>query len=184
MPARPVSLAAPIALIGAAVILPPLWPSRVTASPDGVDWSVAADADGCRSCHLGPSDAPDVAALSINGLPKQPRSGVRYELTVTLEHPALRNAGFLLAVESEGGPAGTLAPADQRTETSGASARSTWEGSFPGGPGRASWELVWTAPQPTAGPIVFSLWANAGNDDLSPLGDHPAHRSWQIAAVR
>lgn len=171
----------PIALIGTALMLPPLWPSPVNASPDGVDWEVSADAEGCRSCHLGSAEAPDTATLTIDGLPRQPEAGVRYELTVTLAHPALRNAGFLLTVESNDEPAGSLAPTDQRTETSGARARSTWEGSFPREPGRARWALVWTAPEPTDGPIVFSLWGNAGNDDLSPLGDQAVNRTWRVA---
>ena len=170
-------------MIGTALMLPPLWPSRVNASPDGVDWAVSADADGCRSCHLGTPDAPDPALLTLDGLPGQPESGARYPLTVTLEHPGLRNAGFLLTVESNDGPAGSLAATDRRAETSGARARSTWEGSFPREPAKARWELVWTAPEPADGPIVFSLWGNAGNDDLSPLGDHPVHRTWRIATA-
>ncbi|HEY5665524.1 MAG TPA: choice-of-anchor V domain-containing protein [Gammaproteobacteria bacterium] len=181
MPGKARFIAVPIALIGSAFILPPLGASRVYASPDEVEWETAKSPDGCRSCHLGTADAPGPAALTIEGLPSQPEPGTAYALSVILEHPALRNAGFLLSVESNDEPAGALTPTDQRAETNGSSARSTWEGSFPAEPGKARWELVWTAPDPADGPIEFSLWGNAGNDDLSPLGDHPVHRTWQIA---
>jgi hypothetical protein len=42
------------------------------------------------------------------------------------------------------------------------------------------WTVVWTAPARAAEMIRFELWANAGNDDLSPLGDRLHHRIWQV----
>src|SRR5690606_40073437 len=54
---------------------------------------------------------------------------------------------------------------------SGARARSTEQGSQPEADGRAEWSVVWQAPASLELPIVFELWANAGNDDQSPFGD-------------
>ena len=173
----------PISLLGTALMLAGVSPSPVRASPDGADWTIAETPDGCRSCHLGEPAASDSTALSIEGLPKNPQAGRRYDLTVVLEDPALRYAGFLLSTSSGDGPAGAVESIDEQTEASGASARSTWEGTFPGQPGRASWRLIWTAPDEIPGMIRVSLWGNAGNDDLSPLGDRPYHRTWQIPAA-
>jgi hypothetical protein len=175
---------APIVLFGAVlgIVLPPA--AGVLASPDGAEWTTSVDPEGCRSCHLGAPDAVDTASVSIEGLPEQPVAGRRYELEIVVEDPALRNAGFLLSVAAGRRPAGSLAAVDERTETSGASARSTWEGSFTDQPGMARWRLDWTAPAQLDGPLLFDLWANAGNDDLSPLGDRPQHRSWLVPAAR
>jgi hypothetical protein len=98
-----------------------------------------------------------------------------------LEDPELQNAGFLLAVSAQAGPAGALGSSDERTETNGAMARSTYDGTEPAAAGRASWRLVWTAPAVVEGPLRFDLWANAGNWDLSPLGDRVHHRVWRLA---
>ena len=45
------------------------------------------------------------------------------------------------------------------------------------------WRVTWTAPASLAGPIRFEIWANAGNDDLSPLGDRLHHRVLEIPAA-
>ena len=108
--------------------------------------------------------------------------GNAYTLQIVLTDPALQIAGFLLDITSADAPAGTLASVDATTETQGARARSTRAGALPPAPGTMRWTLVWTAPPAPAGPIRFELWANAGNDDLSPLGDRLHHRLWQIAA--
>jgi hypothetical protein len=177
--------ALPVVAIGSALCLgiPPI--TRVLASPDGAEWDAASDPEGCLSCHLGAPELGESESLVIEGLPEQTSAGQSYDLTVILEDPALRNAGFLLTIRAAGQPAGSLAAVDDRVETNGASARSTWEGSFPEQPGRASWQLVWTAPAARGGTAIdLDLWGNAGNDDLSPLGDRPHHRTWHLPAPR
>jgi hypothetical protein len=174
------SRAAPIALIGAALLLNTLILTSGLASPDGAAWETAETPNGCLMCHL---DSPEISAseaLTIEGLPKRPAAGERYELTIVLEDPTLRNAGFLLSIWADGTTTGELSANDDRVETQGAQARSTWDGSLPAAPGEARWQLVWTAPAVVDQPLSFDLWGNAGNDDLSPLGDRLHHRIWQL----
>lgn len=160
----------------------------VPASPDGAEWDTATDPAGCKRCHL---DSPDPidndAALAITGLPDAPEPGRQYRLTVVLSDPDLVTAGFLLRVRSDAteagdaAAAGRLSPADDTTETrEGTLARSTRAGSVPATAGEAAWSVDWTAPESTPSSIVFELWGNAGNDDLSPLGDHVHRRIWEI----
>lgn len=172
--------AAPIGLIGAAVVLDLLLVSAVFASPDGAEWETAEDPIGCQQCHLGSPDPADSQALAIEGLPKRPEADERYELTIVLSDPALRNAGFLLSILSDGSPAGEFSAVDDRTETNGAQARSTYESTTPDEPGNASWQLIWTTPAVLEEPLRFELWGNAGNYDLSPLGDRLHHQSWHL----
>lgn len=170
--------AAPIVMIGAALLAQ----SPASASPDGAEWETADDPEGCRSCHLGAPEISSAAALTLDGLPETPEAGEAYQLTITLVDAALKNAGFLLSIDSDGSAAGRLESKDGRTESSGSRARSNWDGSFPAEPGKSHWQLVWTAPAVIDGAFSFDLWANAGNDDLSPLGDRPYHRRWDIPA--
>jgi len=183
LPNRPVPGAPLIVAVALALAGLPVAPS-VLASPDGADWQVVELPDGCRSCHLGEDAEQTRGTLEISGLPDSPLPGQAYPLTIAIEDPALRNAGFLLTVRSETAAAGSLTAADTAIETNGAQARSTWDSSFPPQPGRASWELIWTAPEVIDAVLKFDLWGNAGNDDLSPLGDRPQHRIWEIAPPR
>jgi hypothetical protein len=153
------------------------------AAPDGVDWTIAATDAACAGCHLGSDPVSDPAALRLLGLPAVIEPGREYPLTIVLEDPALRNAGFLLTIRAGSNAAGTLKATDDRVETLAAQARSSWQGSFPPGPGRASWTLLWQAPAVADAGIRFDLWANAGNDDLSPLGDRLHHRTFDLAAL-
>lgn len=174
------SRAAPIALIGAAFLLSTLILSSGLASPDGAAWETAEAANGCLMCHLDSPQALESEALTIEGLPKRPTAGERYELTIVLKDPTLRNAGFLLSIWADGTTTGELSATDDRVETRGAQARSTWDGSFPAAAGEARWRLAWTAPAVMDQPVRFDLWGNAGNDDLSPLGDRLHHQIWQL----
>jgi hypothetical protein len=186
-------------LIISAVTL--LLAAPAVASPQGADWTAIDHAAGCGSCHLGSPDPTDSPAIAIEGLPERAIPGKAYTLQIVVTDPALQIAGFMLAVTSAGTPsgapasgdtatthanvdvpAGTLANADATSETLDARARSTRAGALPPAPGAMRWTLVWTAPPALAGPIHFELWANAGNDDLSPLGDRLHHRIWQIPA--
>lgn len=151
------------------------------SAPDGAEWATAADPMGCTSCHFDSPPSMSSDALVIEGLPDRVEAGRTYGLTLLLSDPAMKNAGFMLSVATNGKPAGTLSAADARTETDAAVARQTRAGSVPSGPGRSRWQLSWTAPDPIVAPIIFDLWGNAGNDDLSPFGDRLHHRVWQLA---
>jgi hypothetical protein len=162
--------------------------SAATASPKGADWAVIEDAAGCGSCHLGAPDpaaspdATDSPGLVIEGLPPRALPGTTYALQIVLTDSALRIAGFLLEVTSDTQPSGQIASMDAATESLGARARSTRAGALPAAPGVMRWRVAWIAPQSLAGPIRFEVWANAGNDDLSPLGDRLHHRVFEIPA--
>lgn len=174
------------ALISGAVVVACnlLAPARSWARPDGADWSLAATAEGCAACHLGTEAPVDSDALLIEGLPAAFAAGKSYRLTIVLADPALRNAGFLLTILGDDGTgAGQLAAIDSRTEAAGGQARSTWDGSFTARPGLARWTLDWTAPAAGSGELRFDLWGNAGNDDLSPLGDRLFHREFTLGPL-
>jgi hypothetical protein len=156
---------------------------RGQASPKGADWSVIDTGGGCGSCHLGSPDPTDSPAVSIEGLPGRLRPGESYTLDIVLSDPDLRIAGFLLDVTSANAPSGSLAGIDATTESAGARARSTQSGARPPSPGAMRWTVVWTAPSTLAGPVRFEIWANAGNDDLSPLGDRLHHHVLEIPAA-
>jgi hypothetical protein len=156
---------------------------RGQASPKGAEWSVIDTPDGCGSCHLGSPDPTDSSAVSIEGLPRRARPAESYTLEIVLSDPELKIAGFLLDVSSANAPSGTLASVDATTETQGARARSTRSGNRPASAGAMRWTVVWTAPSALAGPVRFTIWANAGNDDLSPLGDRLHHHVLEIPAA-
>jgi hypothetical protein len=172
--------AAPIATVCAAALFCASLAGPAPASPDGAQWETATRPEGCLACHLGAPVTEQSDGLVIEGLPKQPIAGEAYPLSIALTDPDLMNAGFLLRVDAEAGSPGTFESVDGRTETMGALARSTYAGSTPAEPGNARWALVWIAPGAIEGPLRFSLWANAGNWDLSPLGDRLHHRDWRL----
>jgi hypothetical protein len=161
---------------GVAIVTGLLAAGSASASPDGPEWTIADEPDGCGSCHLSEAETTETAGLELLGLPAAIEAGRQYILTVVLEDPALRNAGFLLTIRAGGADPGTLAASDDRVEVAGEQARSTWPGSFTDETGRARWQLLWTAPVTPLGGLRFEIWANAGNDDLSPLGDRLHHR--------
>lgn len=175
-------MAAPVRWIGAAFIAASAAFATALAVPEGADWNTVATAEGCGSCHLGASAPPAGAGLSIEGLPDKPAAGNTYPLTIVLEDPALVNAGFLLSVTAGESSAGRLEAVDERVEieAGGNRARSTRAGSDQPEAGQGRWRLRWTAPGAPVPALMFELWANAGNDDLSPLGDRPWHRRWQL----
>src|SRR5690606_16731495 len=125
---------------------------------------------GCPQCHFDAPPVEDSAAIAIEGLPERATPGMRYEIVVRLTDAEMRNAGFLLSAwQGDKEPAGSFAAVDERTAVNGAQARSTKAGSAVRA-GVAEWALEWTAPADPE-PVRFELWANAGNDDASPLGD-------------
>jgi hypothetical protein len=113
-------------------------------------------------------------------LPRRASPSATYALEIVLEDPALKIAGFLLEVTAADAPAGTFSSIDATTESLGARARSTRLGALPPAPGAMRWRMIWTAPASLAAPVRFEIWANAGNDDLSPLGDRLHHRVIEI----
>jgi hypothetical protein len=184
LPGSADSRASTIGQIGAAVLLTAWIATIAVASPDGAAWNTVSDPAGCMQCHRDSPDLPQSQALTLNGLPRRPVAGQRYVLTIAVRDPALKNSGFLLSVLSDEAAAGEFDSVDDRTVTNGAQARSNYDSSTPSEPGEASWRVAWTAPAAIEGPLRFDLWANAGNYDLSPLGDRLHHRIWYVPLVQ
>lgn len=138
----------------------------------------------CHACH---GDMPlngGPGTLRLAGLPKTYEPGARYTLTVSLNQPDVRRAGFQLAARrrdrgSDDAPsqAGRLAAVDDRAtivETADPAvqyAQHTEAGSRLEMPGHAQWTVEWWAPTEDAGDVIFHLVGNAANDDDSEFGD-------------
>lgn len=130
----------------------------------------------CLMCHFGGELNDPAGSLAIEGLPARYAPGQAYRLIIRLRRPEMAVAGFQLSARTAAGAqAGTLAPADTRTQVQPGTGGVTYAGhtelgSRPASPGAAEWTVVWTAP--AAGPVSFHASANAADDDRSPLGDH------------
>jgi hypothetical protein len=133
----------------------------------------------CRECHQhNPlNDPPGI--LSLAGLPPSYEPNRMYYLTLTLARPGMLAAGFQLASRShdrEGGQAGSLAPADERTTFAPATLpalqylQHTRPGTSLTAADTARWTFMWRAPE-GLGPVIFHVAANAANEDNSELGD-------------
>jgi hypothetical protein len=48
----------------------------------------------------------------------------------------------------------------------------------------AEWRVQWRAPDAAAGPLRFEAWANASNDDRSPLSDRIHRRNWEVHSIQ
>ena len=158
-----------------------------------VDGPPAAHAGGfggdtCHACHF--ENAPDApgGAFTLRGVPEAFDPSATYRITVSLERPGMRRAGFQLTVRvgagnGVGGPAGNLhaLAGDDRVQASPAAdgvtyAQHTEAGTALTRPGTAFWTLEWrppatTAPAGGAAAVVFHAAANAANDDASEFGD-------------
>ncbi|MFZ5608983.1 MAG: choice-of-anchor V domain-containing protein [Pseudomonadota bacterium] len=136
--------------------------NRLIGAPAGAD---------CTACHFDAPPLRNVPALGVNGLPTLVTPEGRYQLMVVLRAPMVR-AGFQLRVSDEKGKVlGVLHAGDGRVEVGPEGARSTLAGATPLGLNVTHWSVEWIAPKTVQGPIVFSVAANAGNDDASPFGD-------------
>lgn len=135
----------------------------------------------CHECHWDNplNETPD--RLTLTGIPPTYTPRQQYLITVALDHPGTRRAGFQLASRFEtggnaGANAGSLRSTDQLTETvRGEDNRITYiqhtkAGAVVPTPGTARWRVEWTAPS-EGGAVVFHVAGNASNADRSPLGD-------------
>jgi hypothetical protein len=133
----------------------------------------------CRECHQHNPLNDSAGTLGLDGLPPSYEPNRTYHLTLTLARPGMLVAGFQLAARShdaEGRQAGFLAPADDRTTVPSATLpalqylQHTRLGTRLTAPDTARWSFMWRAPD-DLGPVVFSIAANAANEDNSELGD-------------
>lgn len=133
----------------------------------------------CQACH---DDVPPNAGdgkLRFTGVPQEPEPGRTYEITLLLDDPGLRAAGFQLSARfADGRQAGTLAATpddhgrvDVTVYRETAYAHHLYDGTEVVERGRARWTVLWTAPHSIPGDILFSAASVAADNDLSSLGD-------------
>lgn len=143
------------------------------ASPDGAPWDHYGGrgrAD-CTECHFDAAALRQSEKLVLSGLPAAVEAGAAYDLTLTLRDDAMAAAGFLIASERAGAPAGVFETLEDGLEAEGATLRSTRPRPFAGEGRAVSWRFRWTAPAELPDAVEFHIAANAGNDDASPFGD-------------
>ena len=139
--------------------------------------------DTCHTCHFeNDLDTPG-GFLTISGVPDTFDPSRTYRITVSLERPGMRRAGFQLAARLSGGdgagrPAGVLQAVggDERVQVVEAPdgvgyAQHTEPGTTLSSPATAAWVLEWRPPDTGAGTVAFHATANAANDDASEFGD-------------
>jgi uncharacterized protein (TIGR03437 family) len=133
----------------------------------------------CVECHIGSEVNSGLGSVTINGVPTAYMSGAVYPLTVRVEDPdpSRQRWGFELSARTEAGlQAGSLAPVDDRTKLADSFnaiqyITHTLTGSPPGTPAGSDFLFNWTAPDTSAGPVVFHAAGNAANASLDEHGD-------------
>lgn len=129
----------------------------------------------CHTCHFDyPPNEPG-GRLSVRVLPSEDDS-TSNTITVSLEHPEMKRAGFQAAVRSESGEQhGRLYSIDERTvvtELDGIQyVHHTLDGTNLTDEGKAVWTFGWTPSRIPRVPILIHVAANASNDDASEFGD-------------
>lgn len=135
----------------------------------------------CQLCHFEQDVNTGPGRIVLGGVPRTYAAGQKYTITVTLVQKGVAAGGFEIAARFEdgGAQAGSLAPGAteaKRVEVTTAVGvqygHHIWDGTLPVAPDTARWQLVWTAPSPARGGVVFNAAGNASNADNSPLGDY------------
>jgi len=165
-----------------AILLSLAVPLVVYSYVDGppVGYTGAADESDCTDCHIGTRLNGGPGRVVII-LPESYSSGVTYPLTVTVFDPNQRRWGFELSARTgDRVQAGAFhLGADGFTRLTAAFRGLVYiEHTFTGtrlgardtGSG-VSFNFTWTAPDVSAGAVVFNVAANAANGDTSSSGD-------------
>ena len=175
---------------GALALLAPL----LVRSYDGLSMPPPAGVTGgfgeptCIDCHVAPegingvNGGPGKVTITVSspcGAITTYTSGTTYQLTVNVSDPVQQKWGFELSVRTLAGQqAGTLAiGSDGFTQLlksfNGIQyIAHTFKGTRNGTKGGVNFTFSWTAPNISAGAIVFNTAANAANGDGTNLGDH------------
>lgn len=151
-----------------------------------------APGDGnCTACHVGTVNSGEgsVRISLIDATTYGP--GQLIHLTVTDSDPTAQRWGFELTARltSDGTkPAGALSLAAGETlaqlDGSPGSVQyvtHTSAGTRPGTSGGATWDVYWTAPSASVGPVMFYAAGNAANNNGAPTGDHIYTTSLTVA---
>lgn len=160
-------------------------------APPGV---TGAPGEGnCTACHIGTANSGS-GSVKINLVDATTYSaGQLIHLTVTDSDPTAMRWGFELTARlgSDGTkPAGTLSLAQGETlaQLDGAPGSlqyvtHTTAGTRAGTSGGATWDVFWTAPSASVGPVTFYAAGNAANNNGLPTGDHIYTTSLTINAA-
>ena len=130
---------------------------------------------GCHnSFDLNAGKASKLGDIVIEGLPKQYEPGKTYPVKLTVTHTQGRQAwGFELAarMKATGAQAGTLKPADNKTQIIDEKGVQYLEHTVDG-VGASVFTFDWVAPSSPAGEIVVDAAGNAADGDGGPEGDY------------
>jgi hypothetical protein len=139
------------------------------------------DIGSCVQCH-DTFEQPNVGpgSVQISGNPAVYQPGQQYSLLVTVQQANRQRYGFqLTAIGIAGNQAGTLASFSADTQVnplSGFGGRQYIQhhesGTLPNGPGRRTWQVLWTAPATDVGTVLFYVAGNAANGDGTNQNDH------------
>lgn len=133
----------------------------------------------CAECHIGTAVNGGPGRIVISGAPNAYMSGAVYPITVRVEDPGEDRMrwGFQLSARTQGGAqAGTLTPTDGLTQLAETFnlieyIEHTEAGTRLGIGGGADFVFNWTAPETSAGPVVFHAAGNASNASGDEFGD-------------
>jgi hypothetical protein len=130
----------------------------------------------CNVCHRDFALNEPGGVLQLDALPQFFEAGRSYELSIRLEHPELKRAGFQLSARFADG---TSAGSFQVTDTSLLRVQQArgvqylshnLAGALVVTDHVARWRFRWVAPR-SSQRVVFHVAANAANHDASEFGD-------------
>jgi uncharacterized protein (TIGR03437 family) len=161
------------------LLVPILVYSYAEGPPSGVTGGFGEST--CVQCHAGTSLNGGLGKVTITA-PLSYASGVAYPIVVTVFDSAQRCWGFELSARTQAGKqAGTLTvgsdgfeqllPPLNGIQYISHTLNGTRNGTTDKGSG-VSFSFTWTAPDASAGPVVFNTAANAANGDGTQFGDH------------
>lgn len=132
----------------------------------------------CTSCHFDYEVNSPGGTITVTVLPDALLAGGRHQISISVEHPDLRTAGFQLAVrDGHGDAAGDLYAFGDGVQTVYEATTDQTYAQHQGSRAKdassnaVQWDVVWEAPENGAD-VIIDVAVNASNDDGSPMGDH------------
>jgi len=131
----------------------------------------------CTACHSTFAVNSGAGSVSI-AVPANYTSGTTYTITVTVSDANQMRWGFELSARTQSGQqagtllAGTDGFTQRLSDSDGVQYIShTSDGTRLGTTGGVNFEFQWTAPDVSAGPVIFHAAGNAANGNLANTGD-------------
>jgi hypothetical protein len=137
--------------------------------------TAAPGESNCTECHAGvPSQDPNAFSISA---PSSYEPGKTYQITVrhTTNDQTRQQWGFQLTALAGGSRAGTFQTLNRLTQIDNLNGRQyiehTFNGSFGGQGGGATWNFEWVAPSSDVGPVIFYAAGNQADQSGTNDGD-------------